>query len=148
MKPSEFFINPATPAQRQYEALKAFYCDGFSAIRAADKFGFSPSYFKKLRFEFSRKLKNGENPFFPEKRPGPKKRVTSDETLKKIVALRKQNYAITDIKSVLEAEGKNISLETVDNILKAEGFAPLPKRTRRQRLAVRLPEKIEAKIIP
>ncbi|MCP3945056.1 MAG: hypothetical protein GY710_26760, partial [Desulfobacteraceae bacterium] len=144
MKPSEFFINPATPAQRQYEALKAFYCDGFSAIRAADKFGFSPSYFKKLRFEFSRKLKNGENPFFPEKRPGPKKRVTSDETLKKIVALRKQNYAITDIKSVLEAEGKNISLETVDNILKAEGFAPLPKRTRRQRLAVRLPEKIEA----
>ncbi len=144
MEPKEFFMQPVTSAQRQYEALKAFYSEGLSAKEASEKFGFSPGYFKKLRFEFSRKLKCGENPFFSETKPGPKKRRTDDGMLHEIIALRKQNYAVTDIKSVLDARGRTVSVETVDKILKAEGFAPLSKRTRKERLAVRLPQKFEA----
>lgn len=49
-----------------------------------------------------------------------------------------------DIKAILEAEGQHISLDTIDKILKVEGFAPLPKRTRKERLEVKIPSKIEA----
>ncbi len=73
MKPKEFFMQPVTSAQRQYEALKAFYCEGFSAKEASEKFGFSPAYFKKLRFEFSRKLKLGSESVFFRKKTGPEK---------------------------------------------------------------------------
>jgi hypothetical protein len=141
MEPETFFTQPRCTAQRHYEALKAFYLEGLSATEAGAKFGFSAPYFKKLRFAFVRDLRAGLNPFFIEKKPGPKRRRTPDKTLERIIALRKRNYSITDIKSALEAEGKDISLETINEILKAEGFAALPKRTRQQRLGLQAPEK-------
>jgi hypothetical protein len=139
-----FFINPAPAAQRQYEALRLFYVDGLSADRVALQFGFSPSYFKKLRFEFSKTLTRELNPFFPEKKRGPQKRFTNDQTISKIITLRKQNHSIQDIRAVLSGEGISLSLDTIDKILKAEGFAALPKRTRQERLGVKIPQKIEA----
>ena len=80
-----YFINPTSPAQKQYEALKAFYVDGYSAIEAAQKFNFSPSYFKKLRYEFSQTLKSDQNPFFPIKKTGPKSRFTDKTIIEEIV---------------------------------------------------------------
>lgn len=144
MKPKEYFLHPNCTAQKQYEALKVFYLEGLRAEQAALQFGFTPAYFKKLRFEFAQKLKKGEIPFFQEKKPGPKKRFTSNETVEKIMALRKRNHSIQDIKAVLLAEREIISLDTIDKILKAEGFAPLPKRTERQRREIILPHKIKA----
>ena len=139
-----YFINPTSPAQKQYEALKAFYVDGYSAIEAAQKFNFSPSYFKKLRYEFSQTLKSDQNPFFPIKKTGPKSRFTDKTIIEEIVALRKKNHSILDIKTILDAKTTILSLDTIDNILKGEGFAPLPKRTRVERLSVEIPKKIEA----
>jgi hypothetical protein len=40
--------------------------------------------------------------------------------------MRKQNYSITDIKANLHADSINLSLDTIDKILKDEGFSPLP----------------------
>ena len=119
MEPQQYFSNPSVPAQRHYEALKAYYHDGLKAADAAGKYGLSPRYFKKLRFEFVQKLLNGINPFFSGNKPGPKKRLTNNETIQRIVALRKQNYSVVDIKVVLDAEGKKISLDTIDQILKS-----------------------------
>ncbi len=144
MDPKDYFDNPTSPLQRHYEALKAFYKDGLSAEEAASKFDFSPTYFKKLRFEFAQQLRSGKNPFFAINKPGPKERTTSHEAMDRIIALRKQNHSILDIKVVLDSEGKKISLETIDQILKSEGFAPLPKRTRQQRLGISIPAKFEA----
>ena len=149
MDAHDYFHKPTTPIQRHYEALRAFYHEGLRAIDAATQFGFSPLYFKKLRVEFAQKLRSGIDPFFSTPKPGPKKRATKNETVRRIVALRKQNYSIADIKVNLEADAKKISLDTIDQILKSEGFAPLPKRTRKERLAVALPSKLEApKSIP
>jgi len=139
-----FFLHPTITAQKQYEALRAFYVDRLSATEAAEKFNFSHSYFKKLRFEFSQALKTGKNLFFPLKKTGPKKRFTDEDSIHAITILRKQNHSVLDIKAILEAQGKSISVDTIDNILKEEGFAPLPKRTRRERMAVTVPEKIKA----
>ncbi len=144
MDPKKYFNEPECPAQRQYEALKAFYTTSLSTKSAALKYGFKPGYFKKLRFEFIKKLKTGKNPFFEEKRPGPKKRTTTGDMVTKIIELRKQNLSIQDIKSILAAEKKTISLDTIDNILKAEGFAPLPRRTKLERIEVKLPQKLKA----
>jgi hypothetical protein len=143
MDAKEFFINPTTPTQRRYEALKAFYVNELPLADAAAKFGLSPSYLKKVRFEFVRNLGRGVNPFFPRKKTGPKQRFTKQKTVEQIIALRKQNYSITDIKVVIDAQGCVLSIETIDKILKAEGFAPLPKRSRKERLSVALPEKLK-----
>jgi hypothetical protein len=144
MEPKEYFSRPNVSAQKRYEALRAFYHDGLNADEAARNYGFSSKYFKKLRLEFAQKLRTGINPFFTSNKPGPKKRLTSNETVERIVTLRKQNYSVVDIKVVLDAEGKKISLDTIDQILKSEGFAPLLKRTRKERLALSLPNKYTA----
>lgn len=144
MNAKEFFTNPTSPLHRRYEALKSFYHEGLSADAAAEKFGISPSFFKKIRYEFGKDLREGVYPFFLEKKPGPKDRLTSNETVERIVSLRKQNFSITDIKVVLDAEERTVSIDTIDKILKSDGFAPLPKRTHKERSSITLPSKIQA----
>lgn len=141
-----YFIKPGESIQKQYEALRAFYVDRLSADQAALKFGYSTTYFKKLRFLFATQIKKGKNPFFTPKKKGPKKPSTDKQVIEQIIDLRKQNYSIIDIMAVLEAKGKKISLETIDNILKVEGFAPLPRRTRKERNSIMIPKKIEPPI--
>lgn len=145
MDEKDFFLNPEIAIHKQYEALRAFYIEGLSSDNASRKFKLSSSYFKKLRFQFSKSLKEkGNNPFFQTKKSGPKGRFTEKKVIDEIIALRKQNHSISDIRSTLEAKNKKISLDTIDKILKSEGFAPLPKRTHQERQSVSIPSKIEA----
>ena len=143
MNPISFFSSPTNTAQKQYEALRAYYVDKLSITETSMRYNFSPSYFKKLKYYFLVALKKNQNPFFKVKRPGPKKRFTEANVIERIVALRKKNHSITDIKVILESYNKSLSLDTIDKILKEEGFAPLPKRTRIERLEAAIPEKIE-----
>lgn len=144
MRPVSYFLNIDNPTQRQYETLRAFYIDRESANAAAEKFNFSPIYFKKLRFLFTQQLKSGNNPFFQKKKSGPKKPFTKDKVIEQIISLRKQNHSVPDIKTILDSKSLNISLDTIDKILKKDGFLPLPRRTRQEKLSVKLPEKIKA----
>ncbi len=141
-----FFSNPKNTEHRRYEALRAFYVDKLSAKEAAKKFGFSTAYFKKLRYSYSRMIKDGDYPFFYQQRKGPKKRSTIEEIVEQIVDLRKKNHSVGDIKAILDSYGKQIALTTIDNILKDQGFAPLPRRTRKERHAVTIPENFKAPI--
>lgn len=140
----DFFNNPTTTAGRHYEALRAFYVEEEPAKEVAQRFQLSVAYFKKLRSEFTQILQQSLNPFFQPKKTGPQKRRIELNIIERIVALRKQNYAITDIKVNLHADHVDLSLDTIDNILKEEGFAPLPKRTKQERRTLMLPPKIEA----
>lgn len=144
MDAKSFFQNPSIPIQRQYESLRSFYEDGLSASQAAKKFNFTDLYFKKLRYQFNKALKIGENLFFQKAKTGPKNRFTEPKIIEEIVNLRKQNHSILDIKGILESKDKRISLDTIDRILKSHGFAPLPKRTRQERIMVKVPAKIKA----
>jgi hypothetical protein len=142
MTPAAYFTNPTNPMQRQYEALKACFCDASAEQEIAERFGFSPSYLRKLRGQFTKELERGRNPFFEQKKTGPKQRRTDQSAVDIIIALRKQNYAITDIRATLHAKNYTLSLDTINTILKKEGFASLPKRTRLERKKIQLPEKI------
>jgi hypothetical protein len=38
---ADYFIRPAGPSQRRYEALRAYFVDGMPAAEVADRFGYS-----------------------------------------------------------------------------------------------------------
>jgi transposase len=96
MNQKNFFLNPENSHQRQYEALKAFFCDGLSIPEITQRFGFSKHYFNKLKYQFNKDLAQKINPYFEDKKPGPKQPRTDPSIIEIVVMLRKQNYAITD----------------------------------------------------
>lgn len=142
MEPKQYFMSPQTPKQKKYDALRAYYLDDMSAREVSAKFGYTSAYFKKIRSEFRQALQREQNPFFLPQKPGPKERNTSQTSIKLIVALRKKNYSIQDIRMALSAQNISIGLNTIDQILKDEGFSPLPRRTRLERHAITSPQKL------
>src|SRR5229473_236163 len=120
-----FFAEPATPRQRQYEALRAFFMEGLASAEVARRFGYSPAAFRMLCYDFRR----GELPdFFALTRPGPREQPKKSLAREQVVALRKRNYSIYDISKALKQQGTPLSATAVREILAAEGFAPLPRR--------------------
>jgi transposase len=140
MDVKSFFTSCSDVLQRRYEALRAHYVDGYSLKQVAEMFGFSIHYLKKLRSESAQTIKRGQNPFFVQRKPGPKRRFTKQEAIQDIIALRKQNHSISDIQAFLCAKGEKLSLSCIDNLLKDEGFAPLYRRTRQERSDTLLPK--------
>jgi transposase len=125
-----FFQAPATPRQRQYEALRAFFLEGLASAEAARRFGYSPGAFRVLCHAFRR----GERPEFfvtPEtrRREQPKK----NRAVEQIVALRKRNYSVYEISHALKEQGTPLSATAVREVLAQEGFAPLPRRRDEER---------------
>jgi len=59
-----FFNQPACPAQRQYEALRAVFIDGLSQSDAAARFGYSPDAFRQLVHQFRQDIAAGTAPPF------------------------------------------------------------------------------------
>jgi hypothetical protein len=58
----------------------------------------------------------------------------------KIVTLRKQNASIYDIRDALEQTDEKLSPSAISTILKAEGFARLPRRADDERLSTTRPD--------
>jgi len=122
---ARYFLEPANPTQRQYEALRAYFVEGLPSAQAAKRFGYSPGSFRVLCHKFR---KNPHRPFFRSPAKGPPPPPKKTKLRQKIIALRKQNLSIYDIAKVLVAEGQAISPAMVGIHLKAEGFAKLPRR--------------------
>ena len=125
-----FFTEPATPRQRQYEALRAYYLAGQPSTEVARRFGYSPGSFRGLCHAF-RRGELGE--FFATNRPGPRGQPKKSRARDQIVALRKRNYSVYDISRTLKEEGTPLSATAVREVLAAEGFAPLPRRRDEER---------------
>src|SRR6266567_1149221 len=125
-----FFAKPATPRQRQYEALRAFYLDGLPSAEVARRFGYSPGAFRVLCHAFRR----GELPeLFATAHPGPREQPKKSRAHEQIVALRKRNYSVYDISRALKQQGTPLSATAVREVLAAQGFAPLPRRLDEER---------------
>jgi len=125
-----FFERPATPSQRQYEALRAYFIEGLPSAAVARRFGYTPHAFRMLCYDFRR----GElSDFFVVKRPGPRQQPRSDKVRNVVVELRKRNYSIYDISRELKEQGKSLGPTAVRQILAEEGFAALPRRLDEER---------------
>lgn len=125
-----FFAEPATPRQRQYEALRAFFLDGLTSTEVAHQFGYSPGGFRVLCHDFRRGLLPD---FFAVTRPGPREQPKKSKAHDQVLALRKRNYSIYDISRALKEQGISLSATAVREILAEEGFAPLPRRLDEER---------------
>ena len=126
-----FFLEPASPRQRQYEALRAYFVEESSSDDAARRFGYSPGAFRVLCHQFRR---NALPEFFASAKTGPRTQPKKSRARERIVALRKRNYSVYEISTTLREEGMELSATAVREVLSQEGFAPLPRRLDEERI--------------
>jgi len=120
-----FFLEPQHPKQRQYEALRAYFIEGRPGKEVARAFGYSLNSFHVLCHHFRREP---EPLFFISPRRGPQAQPKKSAARELIVALRKQNHSVYEISQTLKERHCPLSPTGVREVLKAEGFAPLPRR--------------------
>jgi len=122
---AKFFLEPKSPMQRKYEALRAYFVDQHTTKEVAEKFGYTEGAFRVLCHSFRRDL---DKRFFVETRPGPKFSPKKDQARERVIALRKQNYSTEDISRLLRNEEISLSAVSIWAILNEEGFAKLVRR--------------------
>ncbi len=142
MKDATFFTHPIPDWQRRYEALRASFVDRLPARIVAQRFHYSPPYVRLLRHLFT----SGKLDFSEPVPEGLTARRRIDAaTRQKIKTYRTHQLSSGDIVECLSEEGTEISVRTVERVLREEGFPKLPRRARlRMKMTVKgahIPEK-------
>jgi len=123
-KEVRFFLEPQSTAQRQYEALRAYFVQNLPSHEVAHLFGYTPGAFRVLCCQFRRQPFD----FFRPRRPGPQSQPKTAAARPLIIALRKQNHSVYDIERALKGQGAPLSDTAIWEVLRQEGFARLPRR--------------------
>ena len=125
-----FFLQPRSPKQRQYEALRSYFIEEKRSKEVARSFGYSVSAFHVLCHHF----RHDPHPvFFVSPKRGPHSQPKKSAARDLIVSLRKKNYSVYEISRHLKETGRPLSPTAVREVLKTEGFAPLPRRLDEER---------------
>lgn len=125
-----FFLEPSSPKQRQYEALRAYFAEELPSAQAARAFGYTPGSFQVMCHRFRREPTPS---FFVTPQPGPRSQPKKSAARDLIVELRKCNHSVYEISEVLKSRDLGLSPTAVREVLKAEGFAALPRRLDEER---------------
>jgi transposase len=125
-----FFQEPRQPRHRVYEALRAYFVEGRLPKEIARAFGYSVGYVHLLCHHFRR---DPAPVFFVSPRPGPRSQPKKSAARELIVRLRKQNYSVYEISQSLKDRHTPLSPTAVREVLREEGFAPLPRRLDEER---------------
>ena len=126
----EYFLTPAEPAQRRYEALRAYFLEDLSASEVAARFGYSPANVHQMASE----LRGGLAAFFASSKPGPKGPHKATGRIRdQVIALRAKDCSIEEIATAVTLAGTPVSAQTVWAILHAEGLERLPRRRASER---------------
>ncbi|MBW6481286.1 MAG: transposase [Bacteroidales bacterium] len=127
-----FFEMPKSVAHKQYEALRMYYLGGAPAQEVADRFGYTYRAFTSLVTSFRRKMVMNprDSIFFIENSPGRKISMQTDEAKAVIIDMRKKYYSVPEIKVALDGLGHSLSEKSIYNIVVAEGFSRLPRRSK------------------
>jgi len=120
-----FFEQPKQPRHRMYEALRAYFLEGRPSAAVARAYGYTVGSFRVLCHQF-RRDRNPE--FFVSPRHGPQQQPKKSVARDRVVELRKRNLSVYEISETLKQEGLTLSPTAVRELLRAEGFAPLPRR--------------------
>ena len=132
MTPQEYFQTPSAIAQKQYEALRSFFVERHKAETVALQFGYQLSAFYSLVRDFRAYLNSNrsEDFFFKAARKGRRVKAETPTLQDRIVALRKKNFSVSEMKTLLDAQGSPVSESYIALVLQQEGFARLPRRAR------------------
>ena len=125
-----FFQQPRHPRHRLYEALRAYFLERRPPQLVARAFGYSVGYFHLLCHHFRR---DPHPLFFVSPRPGPRSQPKKSAARDLLIRLRKQNYSVYEISHTLKEPGCPLSPTAVREVLREEGFAPLPRRLDEER---------------
>jgi len=136
---ADYFKKPASPKQKQYEAIRATVIDGKPIEVAAKRYGYKAGTIYSLL----RDVRAGEIELFPVVKKGPRQKRTNPDIQDKIIEYRKMRLSTPDIQDRLAEETIRISSRTVERILKDAGFGKLKRRTNKE-----LGKTIKNKIIP
>ena len=123
---AEYFTEPASSAQRRYEALRAYFLDEMPAAEVADRFGYSTASVHQM----ATLLRKGRLTLFAETRPGPKGPRKATGTLRaRVLELRaRRAFASPRSPPRAPARGCRSRRRPCWQILDAEGLPRLPRR--------------------
>jgi len=142
MPPFDYFNRKDLVAKKQYDSLRAFFFERKKAEDVAKEYGYTISAFYSLTKKFKKSLK--ENPdgdlFFRTAKRGRKHVESSPGIDELIVDLRKKNYSAEEIVTILQSKKEKISYQYVYGMLKSEGFAKLPRRSKKERESLEAPK--------
>lgn len=123
-----FFTHPKDPAQRVYEALRASFVDRLPAAIVARKFGFTAAYIHLLRHRFRRGTLHIPCGLGFGRRGRPSR--VAGAAREKIIALRNTGrLSAGQIAEILERDGYELGVRTVERIIRAAGLPRLARRT-------------------
>jgi len=106
MRPgAEYFVVPAEPAQRRYEALRAYFVEGLAAAEARARFGYSAATMHQLASD----LRAGRVALFVSAKPGPKGPRTALRVRDRVLELRAADRSVTEIAAALTAAGTPVT---------------------------------------
>ena len=126
-----YFLEPREARQRQYEALRAYFVDNLPSAEVARRFGYTRGSFRVLCHAFRR---TAQPDFFsPKPETGRRPLSRMAQARDQAVALRKQNYSVYEISETLKERKIDLSPTAIRQILREEGFAPLPRRLDEER---------------
>ena len=142
---AEYFTDPASAAQRRYEALRAYFLDDMPAAEVADRFGYSTASVHQM----ATLLRKGRLNLFAVARPGPKgPRKATGALRARVLELRAAGHSVTEIAAALTREGMPVSAQTCWQILDAEGLPRLPRRDEGRRGPPARLEPVKAAALP
>ena len=136
---ARFFLAPETPLQRQYEALRAYFVEQRPSHEVARSFGYTPGSFRVLCHQF-RHDPAKRAAFFPATGQGSHATPARDRVRDLVVAMRKRNLSVYDIRRELAEAGHDLSFNGLSILLREEGFARLPRRRDEERPQAIRPE--------
>jgi hypothetical protein len=136
---ARFFLAPESPLQRQYEALRAYYVEQVPSHEVARRFGYTPGSFRVLCHQFRHDLAK-RAAFFPTAGQRPHATPARDRVRDLVVAMRKRNLSVYDIRRELADAGHHLSINALSVLLREEGFARLPRRLDEERPQATRPE--------
>ncbi|MCI0354352.1 MAG: hypothetical protein L0099_04820, partial [Acidobacteria bacterium] len=93
---------------------------------AARRFGYQSGSFRILCWRFRHHM---DRDFFRDVSHGPKTQPRKNAVRARVIAMRKKNLSVYDIRDELERTGKDrLSVTGIQELLREEGFARLPRR--------------------
>ena len=126
----EFFAFPEHPAQRRYEALRAYLYEGYSATEVAEWYGYTPQTVRTLVRDF----RAGRTEFFVDPRPGPKTAPAKTAARDRVIELRRdQGLSIDEIATVLQRENLRLNRTGISEIIAEQGLPRMWRRPEAER---------------
>lgn len=120
-----YFTEPKSPKHRQYEALRAYFVEGLPSADVARAFGYTPGSFQVMCHHFRREATPS---FFAAVHPGPRSQPRKSVAREIAISMRKSNHSVYEISEALNEQKVALSPTAVRELLRAEGFAALPRR--------------------